>query len=106
MIFPDLSVAENIFISHRDRGRIVDRAKMRRDAAVVLERLGARPDVGAPARGLTVAAQQTLEIAKALSLRGPVLVMDEPTASLSAHQTRRPFRVLHAPRGRGGRRLL
>src|SRR5256886_7794234 len=42
MIFPDLSVAENIFISHRDRGRIVDRAAMRRDAAVVLERLGAR----------------------------------------------------------------
>src|SRR3979411_2856478 len=55
MIFPDLSVAENIFISHRDRGRIVDRAKMRRDAAVVLERLGARLDVGAPARRLTLA---------------------------------------------------
>src|SRR5438093_5162184 len=56
MIFPDLSVAEDIFISHRDRGRIVRRAAMRRDAAVVLERLGARLDVGAPARGLTVAA--------------------------------------------------
>ncbi|TMF78721.1 MAG: sugar ABC transporter ATP-binding protein, partial [Chloroflexi bacterium] len=68
MIFPDLSVAENIFISHRDRGRIVDRAAMRRDAKAVLDRLGVRLDVGEPARGLTVAAQQTVEIAKALSL--------------------------------------
>src|SRR6266481_2752077 len=101
MIFPDLSVAENIFISHRDRGRIVDRAKMRRDAAVVLERLGARLDVGAPARGLTVAAQQTLEIAKALSLRVRVLIMDEPTASLSAHETRRLFGIVKALRREG-----
>src|SRR5436309_2778281 len=101
MIFPDLSVAENIFISHRDRGRIVDRAKMRRYAAVVLERLGARLDVGAPARGLTVAAQQTLEIAKALSLRVRVLIMDEPTASLSAHETRRLFGIVKALRREG-----
>src|SRR3989449_3075267 len=101
MIFPDLSVAENIFISHRDRGRIVDRAKMRRDAAGVLERLGARLDVGAPARGLTVAAQQTLEIAKALSLRVRVLIMDEPTASLSAHEVRPLFGIVQALPRRG-----
>src|SRR5207245_1265086 len=101
MIFPDLSVAENIFISHRDGGRIVDRAAMRRDAAVVLERLGMRLDVGAPARGLTVAAQQTLEIAKSLSLRVRVLIMDEPTASLSAHETRRLFGIVKALRRQG-----
>ena len=101
MIFPDLSVAENIFISHRDRGRIVDRGAMRRDATAVLDRLGAHLDVGAPARGLTVAAQQTLEIAKALSLRVRVLVMDEPTASLSAHEVRRLFGIVKALRREG-----
>src|SRR5206468_8586551 len=92
---------ENTFISHRDRGRIVDRGAMRRDAEAVLDRLGARLDVGAPARGLTVAAQQTLEIAKALSLRVRVLIMDEPTASLSAHETRRLFGIVKALRREG-----
>src|SRR3982074_1319988 len=101
MIFPDLSVAENIFISHRDRGRIVDRGAMRRDATAVLDRLRPRLDGGEPARGLTVAAQQTVEIAKALSLRVRVLIMDEPTASLSAHEVRRLFGIVRALRGEG-----
>src|SRR5947208_2777826 len=77
MIFPDLSVAENIFISHRDRGRIVDRGAMRRDATAVLDRLGVHLDVGEPARGLTVAAQQTVQIAKVLSPRARVPTLDE-----------------------------
>jgi rhamnose transport system ATP-binding protein len=101
MMFPDLSVAENIFISHRDRGRIVDRAAMRRDAEVVLERLGVRLDLDQPARGLTLAEQQTLEIAKALSLRARVLIMDEPTASLSAHEVRNLFRIVELLRRDG-----
>ena len=54
MIFPDLTVAENIFIGHRDRGRIVDRRRMRTEAEQVLARLGVRLDVGEPARGLTL----------------------------------------------------
>ena len=61
MIFPDLSVAENIFISHRDRGRLVDRRQMGRDASAVLDRLGVHLEVHEPARGLTPAEQQTLE---------------------------------------------
>jgi rhamnose transport system ATP-binding protein len=101
MIFPDLPVVENIFISHRDLGRIVDRARMRRDAAVVLERLGVQLDLDEPARGLTLAEQQTLEIAKALSLRVRVLIMDEPTASLSAHEVRRLFRIVATLREEG-----
>src|SRR2546426_10894408 len=101
MIFPDLSVAENIFISHRDRGRIVDRGALRRDAEAVLDGLVVRLDVGEPARGLTVAAQQTVEIAKALSLRVRVLIMDEPTASLSAHEVLRLFGIVKALRGEG-----
>ena len=101
MIFPDLSVAENVFIAHRDRGRVVDRRQMHRDAQAVLDRLGVRLDVGQPARGLTLAEQQTLEIAKAISLRVRVLIMDEPTASLSAHEVRRLFRIIAALRREG-----
>jgi rhamnose transport system ATP-binding protein len=101
MSFPDLSVAENIFISHRDRGRIVDRGRMRRDAEAILDRLGVHLDVNEPARGLTLAEQQTVEIAKALSLRVRVLIMDEPTASLSAHEVRRLFGIVESLRRDG-----
>jgi rhamnose transport system ATP-binding protein len=94
MIFPDLSVAENIFIGHRNRGRIVDRRKMEREASEVLARLDVRLDVGEPARGLTLAEQQTVEIAKAISLDVRVLIMDEPTASLSAHEVHQLFRIV------------
>ena len=94
MIFPDLSVAENIFIGHTNRGKIVDRRRMEREAEAVLERLDVKLDVGEPARGLTLAEQQTVEIAKAISLDVRVLIMDEPTASLSAHEVRRLFRIV------------
>jgi len=101
MIFPDLSVAENIFIGHRDRGKIVDRRRMEGEAAAALARLEVRLDVGEPARGLTLAEQQTVEIAKAISLDVRVLIMDEPTASLSAHEVRRLFRIVTTLRQQG-----
>src|SRR5215213_5902909 len=101
MIFPDLSVAENIFIGHRDRGKIVDRRRMEREASEALARLDVRLDVGEPARGLTIAEQQTAEIAKAISLDVRVLIMDEPTASLSAHEVQRLFRIVHTLRQQG-----
>jgi rhamnose transport system ATP-binding protein len=101
MVFPDLTVAENIFIGHRDRGRIVDRRKMREEAAEVLGRLGLRMDVMQPARGLTLAQQQTVEIAKALSLNVRVLIMDEPTASLSAHEVAQLFGIVSRLRSEG-----
>jgi rhamnose transport system ATP-binding protein len=101
MIFPDLSVAENIFIGHRDRGKVVDRRRMEREASEVLGRLDVRLDVGEPARGLTLAEQQTVEIAKAISLDVRVLIMDEPTASLSAHEVQRLFRIVHTLRQQG-----
>lgn len=94
MIFPDLSVAENIFIGHHNRGRLVDRRRMEREAREVLARLDIKLDVGEPARGLTLAEQQTVEIAKAISLDTRVLIMDEPTASLSAHEVQRLFRIV------------
>ncbi|RMF01552.1 MAG: sugar ABC transporter ATP-binding protein, partial [Chloroflexi bacterium] len=82
MVFPDLNVAENIFISHRDRGMLVRWGKMYTDAEAILAQLDVKLDVRMPARGLTLAAQQAVEIAKAISLKVKVLIMDEPTASL------------------------
>ncbi len=91
-IFPDLSVAENIFIGHQDRGLLVDRKRMEQDAAEVLQRLDIDLDPSQPAGALTVAGQQAVEIAKAISLDVKVLIMDEPTAALSAHEVDRLFR--------------
>ncbi len=101
MLFPDLTVAENIFIGHRDRGRIVNRRKMRDEAEKVLARLDVRLDVLSPASGLTLAQQQTVEIAKALSLNVRVLIMDEPTASLSAHEAAQLFGIINKLRSQG-----
>jgi rhamnose transport system ATP-binding protein len=91
-IFPDLSVAENIFVGHHDRGLLVDRKVMEREAAEVLGRLDIDLDPAQPAGTLVVAGQQAVEIAKAISLDVRVLIMDEPTAALSAHEVSRLFR--------------
>ena len=90
-IFPDLNVAENIFIGHRNRGPIVRWRQMYREAAAILQRLGVDIDPRTPASELPVAAQQAVEIAKAISLDVRVLIMDEPTAALSAHEVSRLF---------------
>jgi rhamnose transport system ATP-binding protein len=101
MIFPDLNVAENIFISHRNAGAVLRWGKLYRDAEAILATLGVRLDVRAQARGLTLAAQQTVEIAKAISLKVRVLIMDEPTASLSAHEVTQLFKLVRALRAQG-----
>ena len=86
MVFPDLDVAENIFISHRRMGALMNWNKLYADAEKLIARLGVSLDVRRPASGLTLAEQQTVEIARALSLNVKVLIMDEPTASLSARE--------------------
>ena len=101
MIFPDLNVAENIFISHQDRGPVVHWGKMYQDAEEILAKLDVKLDVSVPARGLTLAAQQAVEIAKAISLQVRVLIMDEPTASLSAHEVTQLFKTVRALRNQG-----
>lgn len=91
-IFPDLTVAENIFIGHQDRSWLVDWKKMMADAESILATLDIDADPSVPAAGLTVAGQQAVEIAKAMSLDTKVLIMDEPTAALSAHEVERLFK--------------
>ena len=101
MIFPDLNVAENIFISHAQRGSIVHWAKMFKDAEEILSKLDVKLDVRMPARGLTVAAQQAVEIAKAISLNVRILIMDEPTSSLSAHEVDQLFKLIKSLKNQG-----
>ena len=85
MVFPDLDVTENIFISATS-GLVLHRAAMRRDAEALIARIGMALDVSRVASGLSLAEQQAVEIARALSQDVRVLIMDEPTASLSAHE--------------------
>ena len=101
MIYPDLSVAENIFIGHRNRGRLVHWRRMYDEADAILRSLAIDVDARAPANTLAVAAQQAVEIAKAISLDARVLIMDEPTASLSAHEVDRLFDQVGELRRRG-----
>jgi rhamnose transport system ATP-binding protein len=101
LIFPDLTVAENIFMGHRDRGRIVSWRRLRRDARQVLRVLDVDLDPSAPASTLTVGEQQAVEIAKAMTQDVRVLIMDEPTAALSAHEVKRLFRQVEQLRANG-----
>ena len=101
LIFPDLSVAENVFIGRQDQGRVVRWRQMCADAEALLARLDVHIDPRMPASGLPVAAQQAIEIAKAISLEVRILIMDEPTAALSAHEVERLFRQVHQLRDSG-----
>ncbi|RSD07427.1 sugar ABC transporter ATP-binding protein [Amycolatopsis eburnea] len=102
-LFPDLSVAENIVMGRHPRtslGRI-DRAAIRAEAERLFARLGVRIDPARPARGLSIADQQIVEIAKALSADARVLVMDEPTAALTQIEVERLFSVARTLRQEG-----
>jgi len=102
-LFPDLTVAENMFIGRQPlrSGRRIDRRAMHDEAAAVFKRLGVPLDPARIARGLSIADQQVVEIGKALSLDARVIVMDEPTAALSAAETGRLFDVIRTLRGQG-----
>ncbi|MGH3422687.1 MAG: ATP-binding cassette domain-containing protein [Streptosporangiaceae bacterium] len=102
-LFPDLSVAENIFMGRQPllAGRRIDRRTMHADSAALFARLGVKLDPGRISRGLSIADQQIVEIAKALSLNARVIVMDEPTAALSATEVARLFDVVRTLRSGG-----
>jgi rhamnose transport system ATP-binding protein len=101
MVFPDLTVAENIFVSHLDRPAWIRWRAMEEEAAALIRRLGVALDPRRMAAELTLAEQQTVEIARAISLRVRVLIMDEPSASLSDHEVRRLFGIARSLRDQG-----
>jgi ribose transport system ATP-binding protein len=87
-LLPDLTIAENVFVGRLPmRGGRVDRETMNRAAAEQLHRLGLDIRPTRLVRGLSVAAQQQVEIAKALTLRARLLILDEPTAALGLAET-------------------
>jgi rhamnose transport system ATP-binding protein len=102
-LFGDLSVAENVAMGRHPtrRGGMVDTAAMRQQAGLLFERLGVDLDPRRPARGLSIADQQLVEIAKALGSDARVIVMDEPTAALSGAEVARLFGVVGALREHG-----
>ena len=102
-LFPDLTVAENMFIGRQPlgKGRRIDRRAMQNEAAATFKRLGVPLDPARIARGLSIADQQVVEIGKALSLDAQVIVMDEPTAALSAAEVERLFEVVRTLRSQG-----
>ena len=102
-LFPDLSVTENVFMGRQPMGRFrrIDRAAMRAEVVRLLDGLGVRIDPDRPADGLSIADQQIIEIAKAISLDARVLIMDEPTAALSGIEVERLFAVARNLRDEG-----
>ena len=102
-LFPDLSVTENVFMGRQPTGRFgrIDRKAMRDEVRALMERLGVRIDADRPAEGLSIADQQIIEIAKAISLDAKVLIMDEPTAALSGVEVERLFTVARSLRDEG-----
>ncbi|MCC6894835.1 MAG: sugar ABC transporter ATP-binding protein [Anaerolineae bacterium] len=101
---PYLTVAENIFLGRepRYRGGIIKTQQLRQQAAAVLKRLGV-PDIplDIPVSELTVARQQMVEIAKALSRNADLIVMDEPSAILAGHELDQLFVTIESLKQQG-----
>jgi ribose transport system ATP-binding protein len=103
----DLGVMENVFLGREpvragSRGLLVDRQVMRQRTLDLLRPLSVHIDPGLPVSQLGVAKKQIVEIVKALSLTGEaVLVMDEPTSTLSAQEITELFRVIRHAKSKG-----
>jgi ribose transport system ATP-binding protein len=101
-LLPDLSIAENVFVGRLPmRGGKVDRTAMNRRAEEQLRRLGLNVPPTRLVRTLRVAAQQQVEIAKALMQRAQLLILDEPTAALGGDETERLFTQIDQLRREG-----
>ncbi|HET6436884.1 MAG TPA: sugar ABC transporter ATP-binding protein, partial [Anaeromyxobacter sp.] len=102
-LVPYQSVAENVFLGREPRraGGFIDWKKMRADVRRLLEPFGLSLDPRARVNTLNPAYQQVVEIAKALSLRSDILVMDEPTAALTGREVDRLFELIRNLRRSG-----
>jgi rhamnose transport system ATP-binding protein len=102
-LFPELTVAENIALSSEPAAlwKTVDWKARRRRASELLAGLGAQIDIESDAGALSLPQQQLVEIARALGANAKILIMDEPTASLSLEDSRRLFSIIFQLRSRG-----
>ncbi|MGJ7614301.1 MULTISPECIES: sugar ABC transporter ATP-binding protein [unclassified Variovorax] len=102
-LIPYLNAVENIFLGRylKNRFGLMDKAAMRRSAEQLFEELGVQIDLGVPICRLSVAQQQFVEIGKALSLNARLLVLDEPTATLTPNEAGHLFKIMHELRAKG-----
>ena len=102
-LFPDLDIAENIFVGRQPiaAGQRVDWRQMVQESTRLLDRLGVQLDPRTKARFLSVAEQQMVEIARALSIDAKILIMDEPTSSLTLAEVAELFRIVRQLREAG-----
>ena len=101
-LIPALNAAENIFLGQESsRGGFIRRRQERTKAASLFERIGVEIDLNVPCRNLSVAQQQVVEIAKSLSQNARVIVMDEPSATLTNQEVESLFRVIEELKAQG-----
>ncbi|MBA3441658.1 MAG: sugar ABC transporter ATP-binding protein [Pyrinomonadaceae bacterium] len=104
-VLDNLDVASNVFLGREPlRGgflRLIDNRKMHEETQVQLTRLGLEIPTSIPLSKLSIAQQQMVEIAKALSLEARLLIMDEPTSSLTLSETARLLEVVKELRSQG-----
>ncbi len=94
-LVPFRSVSENIFMGREPRRwGLIDWRRMNREAAAILERFGIHVDVTQPLHSLNVAVQQMVAIARAVSFKSKLVIMDEPTSSLDDREVATLFDVI------------
>ncbi|WP_413227162.1 sugar ABC transporter ATP-binding protein [Burkholderia sp. AU32262] len=102
-LIPHLDAVDNLFLGRelRNRWGARDRKRMRAAAAAIFARLGVAIDLDAPIRALSVAQQQFVEIGKALSLDARILILDEPTATLTPAEAEHLFAIMRELKRQG-----
>ena len=102
-LVPQLSIAENVFAGRQPANRLglIDRGRMEAETTALIRPFGLAAGPRQTVGTLSLASQQVVEIAKALSLRARVLILDEPTSSLTANETERLMATIRDLRARG-----
>ena len=102
--FPELSIAENIFMGNEPTSRIpgwINKREMNKNAALLMNKLGAKVDVTRAMKELSIAEMQMVEIAKAISNQSEVIIMDEPTSALSNREIAILFSIIEELKQQG-----
>jgi len=102
-LLPELTVAQNIYLGREpaERFGIIKRQELEKAASALLERLQLEVDPGERVYRLSVAERQIVEIAKALSFKADILIMDEPTSSLTTSEIKRLFGIIRTLKEQG-----